>query len=241
MRLNIRKLAHVPAPSVARPTAMETKSFMLSSKAMQLQVTLSKPLYELGEKVNVELVISNTSSKTIKSIRLAVRQHISLQDQSGNERINAKCNLSELESDHECPIKRGMTSTQQYDLDLLDQKNHHQPQIAMDGQLHDEDTSLAASTGVHKDLTLTQRADIKGGIHVDYEVKVKLGLGMGSELTCKVPFMLSRPRENLHSVVNTFTDAGEPDLTPVYTEPEMQDTDLVFEDFLQGRAEKFFC
>lgn len=44
MRLNIRKLAHVPAPSVARPTAMETKSFMLSSKAMQLQVTLSKPV-----------------------------------------------------------------------------------------------------------------------------------------------------------------------------------------------------
>ena len=55
----------------------------------------------------MELVISNTSSKTIKSIRLAVRQHILLQDQSGNERINAKCNLSELESDHECPIKRG--------------------------------------------------------------------------------------------------------------------------------------
>ena len=180
-----------------------------------------------------------------------------------------------------------MTSTQQYDLDLLDQKNHHQPQIAMDGQLHDEDTSLAASTGVHKDLTLTQRADFKGGIHVDYEVKVKLGLEMGSELTCKVPFMLSRPRENLHSVANTFTDAGEPDLTPVvsrqcsfmqlakinmfagvtrglclsvlltycmppsardpllerlqYTEPEMQDTDLVFEDFLLGRAEKYFA
>ena len=126
-----------------------------------------------------------------------------------------------------------MTSTQQYDLDLLDQKNHHQPQIAMDGQLHDEDTSLAASTGVHKDLTLTQRADFKGGIHVDYEVpsmhggvpsidyevKVKLGLEMGSELTCKVPFMLSRPRENLHSVANTFTDAGEPDLTPVVSRP----------------------
>ena len=51
-------------------------------------------------------MISNDSSKTVKSIRLAVRQHISLQDQSGNERINAKCNLSELESDHECPIKR---------------------------------------------------------------------------------------------------------------------------------------
>ena len=43
-RPNIRKLAHVPAPSVARPTAMETKSFMLSSKAMRLQVTLSKPV-----------------------------------------------------------------------------------------------------------------------------------------------------------------------------------------------------
>ena len=26
-----------------------------------------------------------------------------------------------------------------------------------------------------------------------------------------------------------------------YTEPEMQDTDLVFEDFLHGRAEKFFA
>ena len=26
-----------------------------------------------------------------------------------------------------------------------------------------------------------------------------------------------------------------------YTEPEMQDTDLVFEDFLLGRAEKYFA
>ena len=113
-------------------------------------------------------------------------------------------------------ISGRMTSTQQYDLDLFDQKNHHQPQIAMDGQLHDEDTSLAASTDVHSE---TQRTEIKGGIHVDYEVKVKLGLGIGSELTCRVPFMMSRPRENLHSVVNTFTPAGEPDLTPVVSRP----------------------
>ena len=44
VRLNIRKLAHVSAALTGRPTATETKSFMLSSKAMRLQVTLSKPV-----------------------------------------------------------------------------------------------------------------------------------------------------------------------------------------------------
>lgn len=239
--LNIRKLTQIHhLQELIPPSVSESMSFILSSssKSVTLQVTLTKPLYTLDEKVGVTLNITNSSNKTIKSIKILVRQHSSLKDLNGSERINAKCILSEMESTEECPIRPSQTKQLNYELEIFDLKNKDHPQIALDGQLHDEDTTIATST---KSLTATDNDVVRGGVHVGYEVKVKLSTGkLGSDIVCRVPFVVSRPRVDFREFITRFSMNGSIDTTPTFDEPDIQDSELVFEDFIKGRAEKLF-
>ena len=74
-------------------------------------------------------------------------------------------------------------------------------QVALDGRLKGDDTSLASST-----LLADENNKDIFGLVISYSVKVKLFLGaIGGDLTAELPFVLMHPRPNLHKIIKADT------------------------------------
>ncbi|CAL1273906.1 unnamed protein product, partial [Larinioides sclopetarius] len=65
----IRKLQYYqPGPMVRQPSTMVSKGFVLSPGKLQLEVTLDKEYYFHGDKIAVQMVVTNHSKKTIRFV-----------------------------------------------------------------------------------------------------------------------------------------------------------------------------
>ncbi|KAL0113434.1 hypothetical protein PUN28_012531 [Cardiocondyla obscurior] len=239
VRLAIRKIMYAPSKQGEQPSVEVSKEFMMSPNKLHLEASLDKELYHHGENIAVNVHIANNSNRTVKKIKVSVRQFA---DICLFSTAQYKCTVAEAESEEGCPVGPGFTLSKVFTLTPLLANNKDKWGLALDGQLKHEDTNLASSTLV---VDPSQRENL--GIIVQYKVKVKLCLGaLGGELVAELPFILMHPKpEEEEPVPSTArpspthkTDSGEvpldTNLIQLDTEADGDD-DIIFEDFARLR------
>ncbi|CAH8506416.1 unnamed protein product [Schistosoma guineensis] len=191
VRLAIRKLTYAPEEPAPQPSAVVLKEFIMSPGTLRLEVSLNKEKYYHGESIDINVLVDNNSNKTVKKIKLSVRQYTQL-CLHNNNRYN--CVVDELETDESFPILPSQTGwCKVYKLRPLLANNRHKRGLALDGKLKHEDTNLASSTIIcnpnHKENL---------GMTVQYRVKVRLVLGfVSSDVSVELPFTLTHPKPDL--------------------------------------------
>ncbi|XP_011165034.1 beta-arrestin-2 isoform X4 [Solenopsis invicta] len=237
VRLAIRKIMYAPSKQGEQPSVEVSKEFMMSPNKLHLEASLDKELYHHGENIAVNVHIANNSNRTVKKIKVSVRQFA---DICLFSTAQYKCTVAEAESD--IGVAPGFTLSKVFSLRPMLAENKDKRGLALDGQLKHEDTNLASSTIV---VDPAQRENL--GIIVQYKVKVKLCLGaLGGELVAELPFILMHPKpEEEEPVPSTArpspthkTDSGEvpldTNLIQLDTEADGDD-DIIFEDFARLR------
>ncbi|XP_043672096.1 beta-arrestin-1 isoform X2 [Vespula pensylvanica] len=239
VRLAIRKIMYAPSKQGEQPYVEVSKEFLMSPSRLHLEASLDKELYHHGENIAINVHIANNSNRTVKKIKVSVRQFA---DICLFSTAQYKCIVAEAESEEGCPVGPGFTLSKVFSLTPLLANNKDKWGLALDGQLKDEDTNLASSTLV---VDPSQRENL--GIIVQYKVKVKLCLGaLGGELVAELPFILMHPKpEEEKSTLSTSppspTNKGDGDEVPLDTNLIQLDTeadgddDIVFEDFARLR------
>ncbi|XP_015522476.1 beta-arrestin-1 isoform X3 [Neodiprion pinetum] len=238
VRLAIRKIMYAPSKQGAQPSVEVSKEFMMSPNKLHLEATLDKELYHHGENIAVNVHIANNSNRTVKKIKVSVRQFA---DICLFSTAQYKCTVAEAESD--IGVTPGFTLSKVFSLKPMLADNKDKRGLALDGQLKHEDTNLASSTIV---ADPSQRENL--GIIVQYKVKVKLCLGpLGGELVAELPFILMHPKpeeEPPDPVTARPSPAHQPadgevpvDTNLIQLDGEMDtgDDDIIFEDFARLR------
>lgn len=185
--LLIKKLQFAPASRGRRlPSSLVSKGFTFSQGKINLEATLDRETYYHGEKIAANVVITNNSRKTVKSIKCFVVQHCEV------TMVNAQFSkhVASMETREGCPITPGASFTKQFYLVPLAASNKDRHGIALDGHLKDEDANLASSTLVSEGKAPSDAM----GIIISYSVRVKVNCGtLGGELVTDVPFKLLHP------------------------------------------------
>ncbi|XP_053208545.1 beta-arrestin-1-like [Panonychus citri] len=242
VRLAIRKITYAPSEQGEQPSVEISKQFVMSPNKLHLEASLDKELYHHGEDIAVNVHIANNSNRTVRKIKISVRQFA---DICLFSTAQYKCSVAEIESEDGCPVSPGFTLSKVYYLRPLLSDNKSKRGLALDGQLKHEDTNLASSTIItdpeHKENL---------GIIVQYKVKVKLCLGpLGGDVVAELPFVLMHPKpeDDPEPSGATPTD-GDPnhvnsegakqesnDFNLIQLDTEPTEDDIIFEDFARIR------
>nr|XP_006116398.1 beta-arrestin-2 isoform X2 [Pelodiscus sinensis]XP_025037120.1 beta-arrestin-2 isoform X1 [Pelodiscus sinensis] len=231
VRLVIRKVQYAPEKPGPQPMAETTRHFLMSDRSLHLEASLDKELYYHGEPISVNVHVTNNSSKSVKKIKVSVRQYA---DICLFSTAQYKCPVAQIEQDDQ--VSPSSTFCKVYTLTPLLSQNREKRGLALDGKLKHEDTNLASSTivkeGANKEVL---------GILVSYRVKVKLVVSRGGDVSVELPFVLMHPKPpEQFALTRPQSVVPEAD-TPVDTnliEFETnygQDDDIVFEDFARLR------
>ncbi|XP_052902567.1 arrestin red cell isoform X2 [Anopheles moucheti] len=196
VRLAIRKIMYAPSKLGEQPSIEVSKEYILKPNKIHLEASLDKELYHHGESLSVNVHIANNSSKTVKKIKVSVRQFA---DICLFSTAQYKCTVAEVESE-EYSVSPGFTLSKVFTIKPLLKHNKHKRGLALDGQLKHEDTNLASSTmsrtlvdGKYRIADPSQRENL--GIIVQYKVKVKLCITpLGGDLVAELPFILMHPK-----------------------------------------------
>uniref|UniRef100_A0A4W4GEH2 Arrestin, beta 2a n=1 Tax=Electrophorus electricus TaxID=8005 RepID=A0A4W4GEH2_ELEEL len=164
VRLVIRKVQYAPEKPGPQPMVETTRSFLMSDRSLHLEASLDKELYYHGEPINVNVHVTNNSTKTVKRVKTSVRQYA---DICLFSTAQYKCPVAQLEADDQ--VSSSSTFCKVYTLTPTLNSNREKRGLALDGKLKHEDTNLASSTivkdGCNKEVL---------GVLVSYRVKVKL-------------------------------------------------------------------
>uniref|UniRef100_A0A3Q2DHH3 Beta-arrestin-1 n=1 Tax=Cyprinodon variegatus TaxID=28743 RepID=A0A3Q2DHH3_CYPVA len=168
VRLVIRKVQYAPEKPGPQPTAETTRQFLMSDKPLHLEASLDKEIYYHGEPISVNVHVTNNTNKTVKKMKIAVRQFA---DICLFNTAQYKCPVA-VEDDVVAPSS---TFCKVFTLTPFLANNREKRGLALDGKLKHEDTNLASSTlwvleGANKEIL---------GIIVSYKVKVKLVVSRG--------------------------------------------------------------
>ncbi|CAF97348.1 unnamed protein product, partial [Tetraodon nigroviridis] len=173
VRLVIRKVQYAPEKPGPQPMVETTRSFLMSDRSLHLEASLDKELYYHGEPISVNVHVTNNSTKTVKRVKISVRQYA---DICLFSTAQYKCPVAQLEADDQ--VSSSSTFCKVYTLTPTLDKNREKRGLALDGKLKHEDTNLASSTIV-KDVTNKEVL----GILVSYRVKVKLVVSRGGSVS----------------------------------------------------------
>uniref|UniRef100_A0A6I8NJG4 Beta-arrestin-2 n=2 Tax=Ornithorhynchus anatinus TaxID=9258 RepID=A0A6I8NJG4_ORNAN len=203
----------------------------MSDRSLHLEASLDKELYYHGEPLSVNVHVTNNSTKTVKKIKVAVRQYA---DICLFSTAQYKCPVALVEQDDQ--IAPSSTFCKVYTLTPLLADNREKRGLALDGKLKHEDTNLASST-------IMREGAIKEvlGIIVSYRVKVKLVVSRGGDVSVELPFVLMHPKPSDHFTLARPQSAAPESDAPVDTNliqfesNSGQDDDIVFEDFARLR------
>ncbi|XP_015785583.1 beta-arrestin-1 [Tetranychus urticae] len=244
VRLAIRKITYAPSEQGEQPSVEVSKQFVMSPNKLHLEASLDKELYHHGEDIAVNVHIANNSNRSVKKIKVSVRQ---FSDICLFSTAQYKCTVAEIQSEDGFPVSPGFTLSKVYHLRPLLTDNKSKRGLALDGQLKHEDTNLASSTIIndpaHKENL---------GIIVQYKVRVKLCLGpLGGDVVAELPFVLMHPKpEDENEIFETSTegdtrtnhasnDANKQDLINdfnlIQLDTEPTEDDIIFEDFARTR------
>lgn len=189
VRLAIRKIMYAPSKLGEQPSIEVSKEFMLRPNKIHLEASLDKELYHHGETISVNVHVANNSNRTVKKIKVFVRQFA---DICLFSTAQYKCIVAEVESEDGVQVAPGFTLSKVFELTPLLANNKDKWGLALDGQLKHEDTNLASSTLI---ADPSQRESL--GIIVQYKVKVKLFISgpiLGGDLVAELPFILMHPK-----------------------------------------------
>ncbi|XP_010891792.1 arrestin red cell isoform X2 [Esox lucius] len=230
VRLVIRKVQYAPEKPGPQPMVETTRSFLMSDRSLHLEASLDKELYYHGEPISVNVHVTNNSTKTVKRVKISVRQYA---DICLFSTAQYKCPVAQLEADDQ--VSSSSTFCKVYTLTPTLDKNREKRGLALDGKLKHEDTNLASSTIV-KDVTNKEVL----GILVSYRVKVKLVISRGGDVSVELPFVLMHPKptEPPTSRPQSTVPESDPPIDTNLIEFETnfsQDDDFVFEDFARLR------
>ncbi|XP_078470117.1 beta-arrestin-1 isoform X2 [Lampetra fluviatilis] len=193
VRLVIRKVQFAPEKPGPQPMAETTRQFLMSDKPLHLEASLDKMIYYHGEPINVNVHVTNNSTKTVKKIKMTVRQFA---DICLFNTAQYKCPVATEEGDD--TVGPSSTLCKVYTLTPLLASNRDKRGLALDGKLKHEDTNLASSTivqdGANKEVL---------GILVSYRVKVKLIVSRGGDVAVELPFTLMHPKPVEESLPST--------------------------------------
>ncbi|KAL5476277.1 hypothetical protein EMCRGX_G026201 [Ephydatia muelleri] len=244
VRLAVKKITHAPIDRTERPSADVTKEFMLSTRPLTVEANLEKGTYYHGESIKVNVAISNQSSRTVKKIRVQVRQFASICLFSNSE---YKCVVAQVDSEEGFPVATGGSLQRTYELTPLLKDNRDKRGLALDGQIKHEDTCLASSTILPPGVEETREVKENLGIVVRYSVKVRLSVAFGSDLTLQLPFTLTHPKPlepvisqmvtlpSRQSIISTH-DAVNHNLITLDMGGQHGEEDFVFEEFVRLRV-----
>ncbi|XP_033954672.1 arrestin red cell isoform X2 [Pseudochaenichthys georgianus] len=238
VRLVIRKVQYAPEKPGPQPMVETTRSFLMSDRSLHLEASLDKELYYHGEPISVNVHVTNNSTKTVKRVKISVRQYA---DICLFSTAQYKCPVAQLEADDQ--VSSSSTFCKVYTLTPTLDKNREKRGLALDGKLKHEDTNLASSTIV-KDVTNKEVL----GILVSYRVKVKLVISRGGllrgmldrDVSVELPFILMHPKpvepplSRPQSAVPEMDPPIDTNLIEFDTNIS-QDDDFVFEDFARLR------
>jgi len=225
VKLAIRKIQYAPIVRGPQPQADTKQTFWLSEKPVHMEATLDKDLYHHGEKIYVNVQITNNSSKSVKKIKVSVRQFA---DVCLYSYAQYKCVVASFEAGDQ--VGSSQTLCKVYEICPLLAQNRDKRGLALDGQLKHEDTNLASST--------IQKPDVSKeglGIIVQYKVKVKAVMsgmlpGMDSDISVELPFKLmhSRPPPKQRKPTETSVPSKElAQLNMKKTESDAQSVNLI--------------
>lgn len=177
-----------------QPETTVSRGFTLSPGRLTLNICLSQEVYYHGQPVEATVTVSNESKKTVKNIKVQIIQHVEVtMTNSQFSRV-----VSSLECREGCPITPGTNLTKTYYLTPLTSSNKSLG-IALEGQIKDQEASLASSTVVPAGKNPNDAL----GIIVSYSFHMKLVCGaIGGELNADLPFKL------VHSEPSQYTTIG---------------------------------
>lgn len=239
VRLVIRKVQYAPEKPGPQPMVETTRSFLMSDRSLHLEASLDKELYYHGEPISVNVHVTNNSTKTVKRVKISVRQYA---DICLFSTAQYKCPVAQQEADDQ--VSSSSTFCKVYTLTPTLNNNREKRGLALDGKLKHEDTNLASSTIV-KDVSNKEVL----GILVSYRVKVKLVVSRGGllsgllerDVSVELPFVLMHPKPTdlpLSRPPSAVPDNDPPidtNLIEFDTNSFSQDDDFVFEDFARLR------
>ncbi|TNM93458.1 hypothetical protein fugu_001634 [Takifugu bimaculatus] len=184
VHLVIRKVQYAPETPGPQPMVETRRNYLMSDRSLHLEASLDKELYYHGEPISVNVHVSNSSVKTVKKVKISVRQYA---DICLFSTAQYKCQVAHLEAEDQ--VSPSSTSCHVYTLTPLLGNNREKRGLALDGKLKHEDTNLASSTiikeGANKEMM---------GIFVSYRVKVKLVVSLGGDVAVELPFVLMHPK-----------------------------------------------
>uniref|UniRef100_A0A4X1UJ13 Beta-arrestin-1 n=1 Tax=Sus scrofa TaxID=9823 RepID=A0A4X1UJ13_PIG len=233
VRLVIRKVQYAPERPGPQPTAETTRQFLMSDKPLHLEASLDKEIYYHGEPISVNVHVTNNTNKTVKKIKISVRQYA---DICLFNTAQYKCPVAMEEADD--TVAPSSTFCKVYTLTPFLANNREKRGLALDGKLKHEDTNLASSTllreGANREVL---------GIIVSYKVKVKLVVSRGGLLGDLMPPWLAfclRPASRptwWHRSSDHSGEAHSPRHAnmPIFLVFPTSDDDIVFEDFARQR------
>lgn len=96
VRLAIRKIMYAPSKQGEQPSVEVSKEFVMSPNKLHLEASLDKELYHHGENIAVNVHIANSSNRTVKRIKVSVRQFA---DICLFSTAQYKCTVAEAESE----------------------------------------------------------------------------------------------------------------------------------------------
>ncbi|KAM9836723.1 arrestin, beta 2b [Aulostomus maculatus] len=230
VHLGIRKVQYAPEIPGPQPMVETSRCFLMSDRTLHLEASLDKELYYHGEPINVNVQVTNNSTKTVKRVKTSVRQYADICLFSSAQ---YKCPVAQVEADDQvCPSS---TLCQVYTLTPILGANREKRGLALDGQLKHEDTNLASTTIIKGESNKEMV-----GILVSYRVKVKLVVSRGGDVAVELPFVLMhpKPRDQTSSQpqpVAPRADAPEDTNLIEWDNPSSPLDDFVFEDFARLR------
>jgi len=230
--LRIRKVQYAALErGQKQPSVLVSKGFTFSSGKINLEVTLDRDIYYHGEELAAKVLVTNTSKKAVRNVKVMVIQHCEV------TMVNAHFTrtVAHLESREGCPITPGASLTKTFQLRPWAQNNRDKRGIALDGHLKDEDVNLASTT-----MVVGNPNDALGFV-VSYSLRVKLNLGtLGGELQADLPFKLVHPGPDAPEDIKEIGGKmGSNNRTKYekqcYAKDADEEDNIIFEDFAKLR------
>uniref|UniRef100_A0A8D1FLZ0 Beta-arrestin-1 n=1 Tax=Sus scrofa TaxID=9823 RepID=A0A8D1FLZ0_PIG len=223
VRLVIRKVQYAPERPGPQPTAETTRQFLMSDKPLHLEASLDKEIYYHGEPISVNVHVTNNTNKTVKKIKISVRQYA---DICLFNTAQYKCPVAMEEADQTWnpglwfPLPEGGPCLSH----TLSGSPPAQPALPRPASRLCL-SSCRLREGANREVL---------GIIVSYKVKVKLVVSRGGDVAVELPFTLMHPKPKEEPPHREVPENEAPVDTNLI-ELDTNDDDIVFEDFARQR------
>ncbi|CAL4099676.1 unnamed protein product [Meganyctiphanes norvegica] len=179
------------------PKGQRSKSFMMYSGAVNIDLSLDKPMYSTDDQIKVDVNIANTTSKEITDVKvkLCQRNQIPMFTDDGSHDITVQ------KVEDKVHIPQGGKLAREYTLTTClprrataAESSWKYGQVMLEGTIgRDGKEILAASTHINHSI---QMRDLYG-IYVEYVVKVKCTFGgTPGETVAEAAFILTQKEES---------------------------------------------